>query len=135
MKNDDDFNIQEDTYDGVEIEEDYTFDEEEEEETGEYQTNSPFTPENIKKWAIILTVSFVTFITVYFIADALINGGNKATEVPLKDTPMTLNDEMVTYLYGNVSFAIRGMRNPIFFKNEKVTIDNFSNNDKFFFVA
>ena len=135
MKNDDDFNIQEDTYDGVEIEEDYTFDDEEEEETGEYQTNSPFTPENIKKWAIILTVSFVTFITVYFITDALINGGNKATEAPLKDTPMTLNDEMVTYLYGNVSFGIRGMRNPIFFKNEKVTIDNFSNNDKFFFAA
>lgn len=133
--NDDDFNIQDDMYDGVEIEEDYTFDEEEEEETGEYQTNSPFTPENIKKWAIILTVSFVTFITVYFITDALINGGNKATEAPLKDTPMTLNDEMVTYLYGNVSFGIRGMRNPIFFKNEKVTIDNFSNNDKFFFAA
>lgn len=140
--NDDDFNIDETTYedDGVELDEDYSFEDDEyteegEEETGEYQTDSPFTPENIKKWAIILTVSFVTFITVYFITDALINGGNKAKEVPLKDTPMTLNDEMVTYLYGNVSFGIRGMRNPIFFKNEKVTIDNFSNNDKFFFVA
>ena len=135
MNNNDDFNINEDMYedDGVDLDEDYSF--EEEEETGEYQTDSPFTPENIKKWAIILTVSFVTFITVYFITDALINGGNKATEAPLKDTPMTLNDEMVTYLYGNVSFAIRGMRNPIFFKNEKVTIDSFSNNDKFFFVT
>ena len=79
MNNNDDFNIQDDMYDGVDIEEDYTFDEEEEEETGEYQTNSPFTPENIKKWAIILTVSFVTFITVYFITDALINGGSYRT--------------------------------------------------------
>ena len=103
--NDDDFNIDETTYedDGVELDEDYSFEDDEyteegEEETGEYQTDSPFTPENIKKWAIILTVSFVTFITVYFITDALINGGNKAKEVPLKDTPMTLNDEMVAYL-------------------------------------
>ncbi len=137
-KNNDDFEIQEDLYedDGVELDEDYTFDEDEDgDSTGEYQTDSPFTPENIKKWAIILTVSFVTFITVYFITDALINGGNKNQEVPLKDTPMTLNDEMITYLYGNVSFAIRGMRNDIFFKNEKVTIDSFSNNDKFFFVS
>ena len=31
MNNNDDFNIQDDMYDGVEIEEDYTFDEEEEE--------------------------------------------------------------------------------------------------------
>ena len=112
-KNSDDFEIQDDMYedDGVQLDEDYSFEDEEYEETGEYQTDSPFTPENIKKWAIILTVSFVTFITVYFITDALINGGNKSVETPLKDTPMTLNDEMVTYLYGNVSFAIRGMRN------------------------
>ena len=52
MNNNDDFNIDETTYedDGVQLDEDYSFEDDEytEEETGEYQTDSPFTPENIK---------------------------------------------------------------------------------------
>ena len=49
MKNDDDFNIQEDTYDGVEIEEDYTFDDEEEEEQ-EYQSYHGFGMGGMSMW-------------------------------------------------------------------------------------
>lgn len=85
------------------------------------------------KWVIICTVALVVGLTVYFVTDALINGGNDNAVVD-EDTPMALNNEMVTYLYGNVSYDVRGVRNIIFFKNDKVEADDFSNNDKFFFA-
>ena len=118
---------------------DDTFDEDEinddEEFEGESElSNNPNQMHRGLYWGIIITVALVVGVTVYFVTDALINGGNKKNVVLDEDTPMTLNDEMVKYLYGNISFDVRGMRNTIFFENDKVEVDDFDNNDKFFFA-
>ena len=112
-------------------------DESEDFDDSEGNFNDANTEENninkIIKWVIVGVVAFVVFLAVFFVVNALINGGKD--EIPVeKDTPLTLNDEMVTYLYGNVSFAVRGMRNDIFFRNSKVTVDTFNNTDKFYFA-
>ena len=100
--------------------------------SGGNKSNNGMNP--VIKWVIILTVALVVGVTVYFVTDALINGGNKNQVNVDEDTPMTLNDEMITYLYGNVSYNVKGTRNTIFFEKDSVEANDFSNNDKLFFA-
>ena len=128
----DDFNLNDsEDFDDTSLDDSENFDD------SDGNFNDANTEENginkIIKWVIVGVVAFVVFLAVFFVVNALINGG-KQEEVVEKDTPLTLNDEMVTYLYGNVSFAVRGMRNDIFFRNSKVTLDTFNNTDKFYFA-
>ena len=89
----------------------------------------------IIKFVIIAVVSLVVGLSVYFVTDALINGGKKNTVVnEVKDSEMDLSDEMITYLYDNVTYEVNGVRNDKFFKSGSVTVDDFTNEEKFYYA-
>ena len=89
----------------------------------------------IIKFIIVAVVSLVAGLSVYFITDALINGGKNDTVVEApKDTEMDLSDEMITYLYDNVTYEVNGIRNDKFFKTGSVTVDDFTNEEKFYYA-
>ena len=69
---------------------------------------------------IILIVSLVSGLTVFFISNALF--GKKETpkeEVPLTEE-LSLTDETVEILYSYVTYGVKDERNDKFLKNEKV---------------
>lgn len=113
------------------MEDDFTIDDE---SSGGYNQD-PGEKQKIIKFVIIVVVAAVVGLTVYFITDALINGNKKGGSIVVtKDTEMELNDEMVIYLYDNVTYSVNGIRNDKFFKNGSVTADSFTNQEKFYYA-
>lgn len=83
---------------------------------------------------IILIVSLVSGLTVFFISNALF--GKKETpkeEVPLTEE-LSLTDETVEILYSYVTYGVKDERNDKFLKNEKVTQSDFSDEEKFYYA-
>lgn len=115
----DDFTVEDSSYD---------------EGSGGYNKD-PGEKNKIIKLLIIVAVSAVVGLTVYFITDMLINGGKTNGGVVLtRDQELELSDEMVVYLYDNVSYSVNGLRNDNFFKNASVTEANFTNQEKFYYA-
>lgn len=114
---------------------DYSFAEDLDEEE-ELESNDDKEKKKIIKFVIIVVVAAVVGIAVYFITDALINGKQEEPTGPVEraDQEMSLNDEMVTYLYGNVSYAVVGVRNNTFFKAAQVTANDFTDAEKFHYA-
>lgn len=97
--------------------------------------SDPSEKQKIIKFLIIVVVSAIAGFSVYFITDALINGNRKQTVVTVqKDTEMDLNDEMIVYLYDNVTYSVNGLRNSKFFASGTVTASDFTNQDKIYFA-
>lgn len=89
----------------------------------------------IIKFLIIVVVAAIAGFSVYFITDALINGNRKTTVTSnAKDTEMDKNDEMISYLYGNVKYEVNGIRSDKFFKSGSVTADDFTTQEKMYFA-
>ena len=112
---------------------DFSFNDSMEEENG--YNNDPGEKKKIVKFLIIVVVAAIAGFSVYFITDALINGNRKTTVVTTaKDMEMDLNDEMIVYLYDNVTYSVNGVRNPKFFSSGSVTADSFTNEEKIYFA-
>lgn len=104
------------------------------EETPEYNQD-PGEKKKIVKFLIIVLVAAIAGFSVYFITDALINGNRKnETVTTAKDSEMDLHDEMIVYLYDNVTYAVNGIRNDKFFKSGSVTAEDFTTQDKIYFA-
>ena len=83
---------------------------------------------------IILIVSLVSGLTVFFISNALF--GKKEThkeEVPLTEE-LSLTDETVEILYSYVTYGVKDERNDKFLKNEIVTQSDFSDEEKYYYA-
>lgn len=112
---------------------DFSFNESIEEDNG--YNNDPGEKKKIFKLIIIVLVAAVAGFSVYFITDKLINGGKKEpVTVSPKDSEMELSDEMIVYLYDNVTYAVNGVRNDKFFKSGNVTADDFTTQEKFYYA-
>ncbi len=108
-------------------------DETEEEQTG--YNSDPGEKKKIIKFLIIVVVAAIAGLSVYFITDALINGNRKPTTTTTAvDSEMELSDEMVVYLYDNVSYAVNGVRSDKFFKSASINPSDFTNQEKFYFA-
>ena len=113
---------------------DFSFNDSMEEETTGYNQD-PGEKKKIIKFLIVVVVAAIAGFSVYFITDALINGNRKGTVITsTKDSEMDLNDEMIVYLYDNVTYAVNGIRNDKFFKSGSVQADDFTTQDKIYFA-
>ena len=113
---------------------DFSFNDSMEEETTGYNQD-PGEKKKIIKFLIVVVVAAISGFSVYFITDALINGNRKGTVITsTKDSEMDLSDEMIVYLYDNVTYAVNGIRNDKFFKSGSVQADDFTTQDKIYFA-
>ena len=113
---------------------DFSFNDSMEEETTGYNQD-PGEKKKIIKFLIVVVVAAIAGFSVYFITDALINGNRKGTVITsTKDSEMDLSDEMIVYLYDNVTYAVNGIRNDKFFKSGRVQADDFTTQDKIYFA-
>ena len=113
---------------------DFSFNDSFEEEDNGYNSD-PGEKQKIIKFLIIVAVSAIAGFSVYFITDALINGNRKSTVITSsKDSEMDLDDEMIVYLYDNVTYAVNGIRNPKFFKSGSVSASDFTTEEKIYFA-
>lgn len=103
------------------------------EESSEYNSD-PSEKKKIIKFIIVAVVAIVAGLSVYFVTDALINGNKKGTTTVVKDSEMSLNDEMIVYLYDNVTYAVNGLRSDKFFKSGSVTANDFTTQEKIYFA-
>lgn len=112
---------------------DFRFNDFDDEESSGYNQD-PSEKKKIIKFIIIAVVALVCGLSVYFVTDALINGNKEPVAPITQDTELELNDEMVIYLYNNVTYSVNGLRNDKFFKANKVTVDDFTTQDKFYYA-
>ena len=114
---------------------DFSFNDSMEEESSGGYNQDPGEKKKIIKFLIIVVVAAIAGFSVYFITDALINGNRKQTVVTSnKDSQMDLDDEMIVYLYDNVTYAVNGIRNAKFFKSGSVTASDFTTEEKIYFA-
>lgn len=104
----------------------------EEENVGYNQ--SPGEKKKIIKFIIIAVVSLVCGLSVYFVTDALLNGNSTPVTPTAQDKELELNDEMVLYLYDNITYSVNGLRNDKFFKADKVVVEDFTTQEKFYYA-
>ena len=82
---------------------------------------------------IIVVVSLLCGLSVFFVSNALF--GKKGGDTPpMADTTVELTDENVQILYKYVTFGTRGTRNDKFLKEQNVTLDSFSNQERFYYA-
>ena len=112
------------------MEDDFTID-----DSSSGYNQDPGEKQKIIKFVIIVAVAAVVGLTVYFITDKLINGNRGGGGIVVnKDTEMQLNDEMVVYLYDNVTYSVNGIRSDKFFKSGRVDANSFTTQEKFYFA-
>lgn len=80
---------------------------------------------------IVIVISLLIGIITFVVSNAIFNKKEDVVEV---NTPLSLNDENVQILYQYVTYCPSGARGDIFFKNDSVTLDSFSSQDKFFYA-
>lgn len=85
------------------------------------------------KMAIVITVSLVTGLVVFFISN-MIFGPKKDTTVPITTENLELTNSTVTAAYEYVTYGTGGLRNDKFLKEPQVTIDSFTNYEKFYYA-
>lgn len=114
---------------------DFSFNDSMEEESSGGYNQDPGEKKKIIKFLIIVVVAAIAGFSVYFITDALINGNRKTTVITSsKDSEMDLDDEMIVYLYDNVTYAVNGIRNAKFFKSGSVSASDFTTEEKIYFA-
>ena len=82
---------------------------------------------------IVIIISILCGLIVFLISNALF-GKKEIKPKPLVDTPLSLKEENVEILYQYVTYGTRNQRNDKFVRESKVTIDSFSNNEKFYYA-
>lgn len=112
---------------------DFNFNDSMEENNG--YNKDPGEKKKIIKFLIVVAAAAIAGFSVYFVTDALINGNRQTTiTIPAKDSEMELSDEMIVYLYDNVTYSVNGIRNDKFFKSGSVTPDDFTTQEKFYYA-
>lgn len=82
---------------------------------------------------IVVVIAILCGISVFFISNALF-GKKVVTTPPPKNTDVSLSDENVTILYDYVTYGTGGVRNDKFLKEQTVTLDSFTNQEKFYYA-
>ena len=83
---------------------------------------------------IILVVSLVSGLTVFFISNALFGKKETPKEEISQSEELSLTDETVEILYSYVTYGVKDERNAKFLTNSKVTQADFSNEEKYYYA-
>ncbi len=89
---------------------------------------------NVIPIIIIVVISLICGLTVFFITNAIFGKKDAPKEDPIVETPLSLTEENVEILYDYVTYGTLGERNDKFVKEPKVTLDSFSNQEKFYYA-
>lgn len=97
------------------------------------EDNSKKGMSNGVKMAIVIGVSLVTGFSVFFITNMFF-GPKKDNSVPVTTETLELTDSIVTDAYEYVTYGVNKKRNDKFLKENKVTVDDFTNEEKFYYA-
>ncbi len=91
---------------------------------------------NVITWVIIITISLVVGLTVYFITDKIINSSKSSQQqtVPVKEKELNVNDNTIQILYRYVTFGTRKKRNDKFIKENETNINSFTAAEKLYYA-
>lgn len=89
--------------------------------------------ENIIKIIIIAIVALAVGLIVFFICNALF-GKKEVKPEPAVSTNLSLTDENVQILYDYVTYGTRGVRNDKFLKEDNVSLEDFTNQERFYYA-
>ena len=82
---------------------------------------------------IIIVVSLIVGFLVFFLSNSLF-GPKKTKEPPVTRQQLNLKERNVDILYSYVTYGEKKQRNDKFIKESKVTLDSFSDEEKFYFA-
>jgi len=85
-------------------------------------------------WVIVITISLVCGLTVFFITDALFKGEEEVEVPPAVEETLAVTDTNVQILYKYVTYGTRNKRNEKFLKESNVTLDSFNNKERFYYA-
>ena len=80
---------------------------------------------------IVIIVSILIGLTTFIVSNMIFNKEEPPKEV---DYSVDVNDENVKILYQYVTYGTKGVRNDKFLKEDKVVLDSFTNEEKFFYA-
>lgn len=82
---------------------------------------------------IVIVVAILIGLTVFLVSNAILNPAKKE-QAESSVTKLDLKDENVEILYNYVTYGTNNTRYEKFIKEQNVTIDSFSNYDKFYYA-
>ncbi len=82
---------------------------------------------------IVIVVAILIGLTVFLVSNAILNPAKKE-QAESSVTKLELKDENVEILYNYVTYGTNNTRYEKFIKEQNVTIDSFSNYDKFYYA-
>ncbi len=85
------------------------------------------------KMAIVITVSLITGVLVFYVTN-LIFGPKKDKTPPVTTENLELTSTIVTNAYDLVTYGTNGRRNEKYLKEPSVTIESFTNSEKFYYA-
>ncbi len=87
-------------------------------------------------WIIVIVISFICGLTVFFIMLAIFNntGEEEVIPEPPKEEKVSLQNTNVKALYKYVTYGTRGKRNDKFFKESVTTLESFTNQERFYYA-
>ena len=100
---------------------------------GEGQETSNLKVKSKLPLIIIIVVSLIVGLLVFFLSNSLF-GPKKPKESPVTRQQLNLKERNVDILYGYITYGPKNQRNDKFIKESKVTIDSFSDEEKFYFA-
>ena len=80
---------------------------------------------------IVVIVSILIGLTTYIVSNLIFNRKQPSEVI---DYSVDLKNENVQILYQYVTYGTKGLRNDKFAKEDKVVLDNFSNEEKFYYA-
>ena len=104
----------------------------------DFKIGDDITEDNKKKNSvvpiiIIVVMAIIIGLIVFFISNAIFGVKEPKEEAPVS-TQLRITDENVKILYQYVTYGIKGERNTKFIKEKNVTIDSFTNEEKFYYA-
>ena len=81
---------------------------------------------------ITIIICLVVGVGTYLISSVIL--GTKVKEEQEKGEEIPITNESVKILYENVTYGVRGSRNDKFLKEQSVTLNSFSNYEKFYYA-
>lgn len=81
---------------------------------------------------ITLIICLVVGLGTFFLCSMLLNSNTK--EKQSQGEEISIANESVKILYDNVTYGVRGSRNDKFIKEQSVTLDSFTNYEKFYYA-
>lgn len=85
------------------------------------------------KMIIIIVISIIVGISVFFISNALF-GKKEKKEPPVIGQNIDVEDDRIVDLYAQVTYGMRGQRYEKYIKEQSVKLENFTNYEKFYYA-